>query len=119
SFTVTDNYDANWYGSFTLAAGGTPLRQPTDAGTAGSADAQAAAADNAARTITLDDGSSTNFSSSSNTGIPLPWLTAGNTVSVGASVTFHESVVLDYRNSLWNFQPTTPVTDDGAAVASF
>jgi predicted extracellular nuclease len=119
TFTVTDNYDANWYGSFTLAAGDTPLRQPTDAGTAGSAEAQAAAADNAARTITLDDGSSINFSSSSNTGIPLPWLTQGNTASVGASVTFHGPVVLDYRNSLWNFQPTTPVTDDGAAVATF
>lgn len=119
TFTVTDNYDANWYGSFTLAAGDTPLRQPTDAGTAGSAEAQAAAADNAARMITLDDGSSINFNSSSNTGIPLPWLTAGNTVSVGASVTFHEPVVLDYRNSLWNFQPTTPVRDDGAAVATF
>jgi predicted extracellular nuclease len=69
--------------------------------------------------ITLDDGSSINFSSSSNTGIPLPWLTEGNTVSVGASVTFHQPVVLDYRNSLWNFQPTTPVTDDGTAVATF
>ncbi len=31
-FTVSDNYDANFYGSFTLAAGDTPLRQPTDAG---------------------------------------------------------------------------------------
>jgi 5'-nucleotidase len=27
--------------------------------------------------------------------------------------------VLDYRNSLWNFQPVAPVTDDGAAVATF
>ena len=119
AFTVSDNYDANWYGSFTLAAGTTPLRQPTDAGTAGSDAAKAVAADDAARTITLDDGASTNFSSGANANIPLPWLTPGNPVSVGAAVTFHAPVVLDYRNSLWNFQPTAPVTDDGAAVATF
>ncbi|GAA4172367.1 ExeM/NucH family extracellular endonuclease [Gryllotalpicola koreensis] len=119
AFTVTDNYDANFYGSFTLAAGTTPLRQPTDAGPAGSAAAQAAAADNAARTITLDDGSSTNFSGGAAADTPLPWLTPSNPVTVGSAVTFHEPVVLDYRFSLWNFQPTAPVTDDGAAVATF
>jgi 5'-nucleotidase len=118
-FTVSDNYDANWYGSFTLAAGGTPLRQPTDAGTAGSAEAQATAADNAARMVTLDDGSSANYSSGANQNLPLPWLTPTNPVSVGAAVTFHSPVVLDYRYSLWNFQPTQQVTDDGSAVATF
>ncbi|GAA4155518.1 ExeM/NucH family extracellular endonuclease [Gryllotalpicola daejeonensis] len=119
AFTVSDNYDANWYGSFTLAAGTTPLRQPTDAGTAGSAAAQAVAADNAARTITLDDGSSTNYSSGAAANTPLPWLTPDNPVSDGAAVTFHAPVVLDYRFSLWNFQPTSPVTGDGASVATF
>ncbi|MCL2795366.1 MAG: ExeM/NucH family extracellular endonuclease [Microbacteriaceae bacterium] len=118
-FTVSDNYNANWYGSFTLAAGDTPLRQPTDAGTAGSAAAQATAADNAARTITLDDGSSLNYSAKANTGTPLPWLTPANPVRVGSAVTFHEPVILDYRFSLWNFQPTAQVTDDGASVATF
>jgi 5'-nucleotidase len=118
-FTVSDNYDANWYGSFTLAAGTTPLRQPTDAGTAGSDAAKAVAADNAARMVTLDDGASTNFSSGANASTPLPWLTPGNPVSVGAAVTFHAPVVLDYRNSLWNFQPTAPVIGDGASVATF
>ena len=119
TFTVSDNYDANWYGSFTLAAGDTPLRQPTDAGPAGSAEAQAVAADNAARMVTLDDGSSLNYSSAANTGRPLPWLTPTNTVSVGAKVTFHQPVVLDYRFSLWNLQPARQVTDDGSAVATF
>jgi 5'-nucleotidase len=118
-FTVSDNYDANYYGSFTLAAGGTPLRQPTDAGRAGSAEAQAAAADNAARTITLDDGSSWNYSASTYAGKPLPWLTPNNPVSVGSKVAFHEPVILEYRFSLWNFQPTKQVIDDGAAVATF
>jgi 5'-nucleotidase len=119
AFTVSDNYDANRYGSFTLAAGDTPLRQPTDAGRAGSAQAQAVAADNAARTVTLDDGSSVNYSSAANTGKPLPWLTATNPVSIGSTVSFHQPVVLEYRFSLWNFQPRQQVTDDGAAVATF
>jgi predicted extracellular nuclease len=118
-FTVSDNYDANFYGSFTLAAGDRPLRQPTDAGRAGSAEAQAVVADNAARAVTLDDGSSVNFSSAANSGHPLPWLTPSHAVSIGSEVTFHRPVILDYRNSLWNFQPTAPVTGDGAAVATF
>ncbi len=118
-FTVSDNYDANFYGSFTLASGDKPLRQPTDAGPAGSAAAQATAADNAARIVTLDDGSSANFSSAANENTPLPWLTPANPVSIGAAVTFHSPVILDYRFSLWNFQPTTPVTNDGSAIATF
>ena len=118
-FTVADNYDANFYGSFTLAAGTTPLRQPTDAGRAGSAQASSVVADNAARMVTLDDGSSTNYSAAANAGTPLPWLTSGNAVSVGAKVTFHQPVVLEYRFSLWNFQPRAQVTDDGSAVATF
>lgn len=118
-FTVSDNFDANFYGSFTLASGDKPLRQPTDAGRANSAEAQAAAADNAARMVTLDDGSSLNFSSAANSGTPLPWLTATRAVTVGAKVSFHQPVILDWRNSLWNFQPTTQVTGDGAAVATF
>ncbi|MDG6108846.1 ExeM/NucH family extracellular endonuclease [Dactylosporangium aurantiacum] len=119
TFTVADNYDTNWYGSFTLAAGDTPLRQPTDAGRPGSAAALAAVADNAARMVTLDDGASVNYSGAANTGTPLPWLTATNAVSIGAKVTFHQPVILEYRFSLWNFQPTKQVTDDGAAVATF
>ncbi|GAA3254296.1 ExeM/NucH family extracellular endonuclease [Dactylosporangium siamense] len=119
TFTVADNYDANWYGSFTLASGDAPLRQPTDAGPPGSAAAQAAVADAAARTVTLDDGASVNYSAAANTGIPLPWFTSTNAVSIGSKVTFHQPVILEYRFSLWNFQPTQRVTDDGAAVATF
>jgi len=119
TFTVSDNYDTNYYGSFTLAAGDKPLRQPTDAGRAGSAEAQAVVADNAARMITLDDGSSVNYSSAANSGKPLPWLTPDNPASVGSKVSFHQPVVLDYRFSLWNFQPLAQVTDDGSAVATF
>jgi 5'-nucleotidase len=118
-FTVSDNFDANFFGSFTLAAGDIPLRQPTDAGAAGSAQAQAVAADNAARMVTLDDGASTNYNSSANKNTPLPWLTPTNPVRVGSEVTFHAPVILDFRFALWNFQPTRQVTDDGSAVATF
>lgn len=119
TFTVADNYDANWYGSFTLAAGDTTLRQPTDAGRPGSAEALAAVADSAARMVTLDDGASLNYSAAANTGKPLPWFTSSNAVSIGSKVTFHQPVILEYRFSLWNFQPTAQVTGDGAAVATF
>ena len=40
-------------------------------------------------------------------------------MSVGARVAFHQPVILEYRFSLWNFQPTSQVTDDGAAIATF
>ncbi len=119
TFTVSDNYDTNRYGSITLAAGDTPLRQPTDAGPAGSARAQSVAADNTARMVTLDDGASWNYGSATYADRPLPWLTPGNPVRVGSQVTFHQPLILDYRYSLWNLQPTRQVTDDGAAVATF
>ena len=33
--------------------------------------------------------------------------------------TIEAPVVLDFRNNVWKFQPTSPVTDDGADVATF
>ncbi|MEP9364686.1 ExeM/NucH family extracellular endonuclease [Nocardioides sp. CN2-186] len=119
-FTVTDNYDTNYYASFTLASGDKPLVQPTDVADAQDTAAIAAInAQNAARSVTLDDGASTNFNSAANKSVPLPWLSKTNPVRVGSAVTFHEPVVLEYRNSLWNLQPTSQVTGDGADVATF
>ncbi|HEX3588151.1 MAG TPA: ExeM/NucH family extracellular endonuclease [Pseudonocardiaceae bacterium] len=119
-FTVSDNFDANFFGSFTLASGDTALRNPTDAAIPGSAQAQAVAADNAARMVTLDDGSSFEFNpDGTHANSPLPWLTPTNPVRVGSAVTFHSPVILDFRFSLWNFQPTQQLTDDGSAIATF
>jgi predicted extracellular nuclease len=119
-FTVTDNFHTNVYGSLVLAAGTTPLVQPTDVGTAGSDAAKAAVADDARRAITLDDGSTWNYAAfGSHTGDPLPWLTAENHPRVGAAVTFTAPVVLEYRFDAWNLQPTHQVTDAGADVATF
>ncbi|MFT4082316.1 MAG: ExeM/NucH family extracellular endonuclease [Nocardioides sp.] len=119
-FTVSDNYDANYYGSFTLASGDHALRTPTEYADASDTDAiQAIEDDNAARMLTLDDGASVNFNSTANKGTALPWLSTDNPVRIGSTATFNEPVVLDYRNSLWNVQPTAQVTDDGTDVVSF
>lgn len=123
AFTVTDTYSTNQYAEIGLAAGDHPLVQPTDV-----ADAQddaaiaAVVADNADRGVVLDDGASINFlpfGGGDNQDIPLPWLSTDNPVRVGAAVDFTGPVVLDFRNSTWKFQPTSPVTGDGAEVATF
>ncbi|WP_162621947.1 ExeM/NucH family extracellular endonuclease [Microbacterium suaedae] len=117
-FTVTDNYDANYYGSFQLALGDEPLRQPTaDIDPHDTAAIDAALAENEARSITLDDGRSTNFSS--RTDEPLSYLTLDSPVRVGAQVTFEQPVVLDYRYGGWSLQPTTPITGAGSDVVTF
>ncbi|MCB7135184.1 ExeM/NucH family extracellular endonuclease [Cellulosimicrobium marinum] len=106
-YTVADNYDTNFYGSFLLAAGTDPFLQPTSAGRPGSAEAAAAVADRAARGVVLDDGATTNFNSTANKAIPLPYLTGGAPARVGAGVTFETPVILDYRFDAWTFQPLT------------
>ena len=58
TWTITDNYQANQYGTLSLTPGSEPLRQATDAVAPGD-EARAMEADNAARTIALDDGTST------------------------------------------------------------
>lgn len=118
-FTVTDNYNTNFYGEIELAAGKRMLRQPTDVGTAGSRAASAQAAYNASHAVFIDDGSSWSYTATSHSSDPLPWLTPNTPVSDGAAVRFHQPVVLDFRNKQWNLQPRTQVVGDGSAVATF
>ena len=122
-FTVTNNYSTNQYAEIGLAAGDTPLVAPTEQYDAQDTDAIAAAtAANAARAVTLDDGSSINylpFGGGANQDIPLPWLSTDNTVRVSARATFVAPVVLDYRNNAWKLQPTHQVTGTGTDVATF
>lgn len=113
-FTVTDNYATNRYGTVGLAAGDAPLVQPTAVGRPGSAEAAAQAADNAARAVQLDDGASADYLSSSHQDEPLPWLTGGDPLRVGAAVTFTGPVVLDYRYDAWGLQPRQQLTPDVA-----
>ncbi|GAB4087001.1 ExeM/NucH family extracellular endonuclease [Myceligenerans cantabricum] len=113
-FTVTDNYETNYYGTVGLAAGDSPLVQPTSVGRPLSAEYEAQIADNAARGVLLDDGASWNYSSASNRSAPLPWLTGGGPVRVGAPVEFTAPVVLDYRYDAWGLQPQGQLTPDTA-----
>jgi predicted extracellular nuclease len=113
-FTVTDVYTLNNYGEINLASGTTPLRQPTDVARPGTPAAQAVADDNAARGVTLDDGSSTNYLTTGKD-TPLPWLTPESPIRVGAPAQFSKPVVLDFRNSVWKLQPTSQLTADNAA----
>jgi len=118
-FTVTDDYNTNFYGEIELAAGPRMLKQPTDVGTPGSDAAREQAAYNASHAVFLDDGSSWSYTATSHSSDPLPWLTPSTPVSDGAAVTFHQPVVLDYRNDQWNLEPRSQVSGDGSAVATF
>ncbi len=110
NYTITNNYATNQYAEIGLAAGRTPLPQPTNVARPGSAQYDAVLAENARRLVTLDDGASLNFLAGDNREVPLPWLRPDNEVRVGAPASFTAPVVLDYRNDLWKLQPTTRLT---------
>ena len=119
SYTVSNNYATNQFGEIGLAAGTTPLRQPTDVARPGSAEAAAVAKDNAERAVTVDDGASINFTSGANRDIPLPWLEPESSIRTGATGQFSKPVVLDYRFNAWRFQPQEQLTDEGVAPITF
>jgi len=120
AFVVTDAYAANQYSEVGLASGTMPLIQPTDAARPGTPEAAAIAADNAARLVTLDDGSSLNFLTSANSGLTPPFVSQTDPVRVGAAVTFTRPVIIDYRNNLWKLEPTAQVTwDDQQGAGPF
>lgn len=109
AWTVSEVYRLNQYGEITLARGNEPARQPTDVARPGSPAANAVASQNAARKLLLDDGSTANyFTTAKDT--PLPWITPSVSVRVGASVSFPQAGILDYRNSAWKLQPTGLLT---------
>lgn len=118
TWTLADNYALNGYGelglaygSSTLVPGVATLPQPTDVAPAGSDRAAAVEAENLARSITLDDGSTANYlGADANKDIPLPYLAAGSQVRVGAPVDFIGNVILDYRHDAWRFEPLTRLT---------
>lgn len=100
-----------------IAAGTTPLRQPTDIARPGTPEAAAVAADNAARGVVLDDGATTNFLSSSNSALTPPWVSLTAPVVVGAAVSFSAPVIVDYRNNTWKLNPTTTLSAEAPANA--
>ena len=118
-YTVADNYTLNQYAEIGLAIGNEPLWTPTEVADAQDTEAIAAVeADNAARRITLDDGASLNFLTTSKD-VALPWLTRDREIRVGAPATFTQPMVLDWRNSSWRLQPSAQLTADDAAPVTF
>jgi predicted extracellular nuclease len=119
-FTVTDNFDTNQFGEIGLATGDHQLWQPTDLYNPNIEPAQVAAvqADNFARGVVLNDGSSWNFLTS-NKNDAMTWLTPDNPVRIGSAATLHQPMILDYRNNLWELQPTSQVRGEGHEWATF
>jgi predicted extracellular nuclease len=116
-FTVADTYPLLPFGELALSGGELPV-QPTDVGAPGSARAEAQEARNAALRVNLDDGSNRGFTrTAALPPRPLPFLTDGRSVKVGDTVTLDEPVIVDYRNRIWKFNPTTPVVA-GAEIAT-
>jgi predicted extracellular nuclease len=99
--TVTEVYDLNRYGEVLLAQGGR-LISPTEAAAPGAA-AQDVLAQNAARSITLDDGRSTNLATA---GEAPPFLTREDPVRVGDTATIGQPVVLGHSFDAWRLQPS-------------
>ena len=117
AFTVGNTYGVENYGELGLAQGDHPLLQPTEVARPGSEEAAAVEADNAARSIVLDDGSSTTLRPPTSRTIPYVSNTAP--VVVGASVDFRGPVILSEGGSpsapTYRFQPTQVATADPAS----
>ena len=115
-FTVTNNYTTNQYAEIGLAAGTTPLVNPSVTALPGSAEYQSALAENAGRAVTLDDGATTNYLAAANQGSPVPYLSTSAPVRIGAAVSFLSPVIFDFRNDAWKFQPVTALVSSNAAT---
>ena len=97
--TVTELFDLSRFGQLLLASGGR-LVSPTEAAAPGPA-AAAVVAENATRSIVLDDARTTNLSTA---GEAPPFLTTADPVRVGDGVDL-QPVVLTYAFDAWTLQP--------------
>ncbi len=108
SWTITDNYQVNQYGTLALTPGSEPLRAATDVvapgGTAIDYEAK-----NAAAVISLDDGTNTNLTQDVATSVPYAYIANGAPARVGYQVNFTHPVLVDVRHSNFVFQPSRMV----------
>lgn len=123
TYTITNNFQLNRFGQLGLAVGEEPLYQATEVVEPGAA-ATAYEAANQELYITLDDGSSWDYTRFTDTipaeDSPLPYLSAATPMRTASQVTFSQPVILDYRFQ-WNYQPTGQVVghdDPDIPVAS-
>ncbi|WP_369056006.1 ExeM/NucH family extracellular endonuclease [Kineococcus terrestris] len=105
--SVSEVFDLTSFGELTLSAGGV-LVQPTELARPG-AGAQAIAAENALRSVVLDDAVSSRTSVTNR-----PYLSQATPVRVGDELTFTEPLVLGYGFNAWRLQPA-----DGTAAGVF
>ena len=107
TWTITDNYKTNRYGTLSLTPGTEVLRTATDVVAPGAA-AQAYEAENAAKTIDLDDASTTDLTNFKQNGHKerYAYLANGAPARVGYHVIFTKPVVLESRFGSFVFQPT-------------
>ena len=128
TWTITDNYKTNRFGTLSLTPGTEVLRTATDVVAPGAA-AQAYEAENAAKTIDLDDASTTDLTNFKQNGHKerYAYLANGAPARVGYHVTFTKPVVLESRFGSFVFQPTqmtagnpdrSPVTITGERPAA-
>ena len=110
--TVTEVFNLNRFGEIVLAAGGR-LISPTEAADTGAPSAQVAA-DNAARSIVLDDGRTTNLSTA---GEAPPYLTLDDPVRVGDTAQLQPQV-LSFGFDLWRLQPADGTADGNTFAAT-
>lgn len=105
TLTVSEVFDLTSFGELTLSEGGL-LVQPTELARPGTPEADEIAADNALRSITLDDGVSARVSTTTR-----PYLSPTTPVRVGDELTFTEPVVLGFGFGSYRLQPADGTAD--------
>ena len=109
-FTISDTFPLLRFGELGLTSAELPL-QPTEVARPRSAAAKAQEDRNLAIRVNLDDGSNRGYTRTSTlVGRPLPYLSVGVKVAIGDRLRLTEPVIVDFRNDLWKFSPTTPTT---------
>ncbi|SMO69284.1 hypothetical protein SAMN06273567_10359 [Geodermatophilus aquaeductus] len=108
TLTVSEVFDLTSFGELTLSEGGL-LVQPTELARPGTPEAAEVAADNALRSIVLDDGLSARVGTTTR-----PYLSPTTPVRVGDALSFAEPLVLGYGFTAWRLQPA-----DGTAAGVF
>lgn len=115
TYTVTNNYEVNSFGSVDLVEGEEPLFQAT-AKVAPGPEAIAYEEENQRKVITLDDAATVNyFQNRAAKDTPLPYLGTKEgirSLRTGDTVRFQKPVVLGYNFTKWGLQPTERVTGE-------
>ncbi len=114
-YVLSSTHELFNFGSLWLSAGQEAVT-PTEVADAGSAEAIAIAADNAARRILIDDGYSIRVDAAAHVG-EQPYFTKNTVVRLGDTLVPPATpMVLGYGFNQWRLQPQVPLTDASAAA---